>query len=301
MRTRALAMLSSGTIKAALTALVIKSLPACVAAQGIAGRFPPPEAAWSPPPELSGVRVRWDCAHTRHSVGVTMQPNFVYPHGAIFLCPERARAIEAANPGASRFFLVHEYGHLALFTRDEAAADRWAATQLKDTQGGHQVLSAAVAYFLRRPDIFDPLYGSNLDRALRVAESGDLPLRDWPARLIVYRRQHELAAADQPVARVQLAPGYINRAEMILVLDGHAVGYVSTRPPSTGLLCPSLSAGPHEIEAIDVWIYHDEPGKRSVRVDRNLAADCKLEGHAGKTLVLNLASNEDLTLRAELR
>ncbi|MBV9491554.1 MAG: hypothetical protein JO069_17830 [Verrucomicrobia bacterium] len=294
-------MLSSGTIKAALTALVVTSLPVRLAAQGITGRSPTPEAVWSPPPQLSGVRVHWDCAHTRHSIGVTIQPNFLYRHGAIFLCPERARAIEAANPGASMFFLVHEYGHLALCTRDEAAADRWAATQLKGAQGGHQVLSAAVAYFLRRPDVFNSLYGSNLDRALRVAESGDLPLRDWPARLIVYRRRHGLAAANQPVARVQLAPGYINRAEMILVLDGHAVGYVSTRPPSTRLLCPSLSAGPHEIEAVDVWIYHDEPGKRPVKVARNLAADCKLEGHAGKTLVLNLAYNEDLTLRAELR
>ncbi|MBW0000449.1 MAG: hypothetical protein JO015_15225 [Verrucomicrobia bacterium] len=294
-------MLCSGVLRAALTAWVLKSLVACAAAQGVAGPFHPPEAAWSPPPELSGVRVRWDCAHTRHGIGVAIQPNFVYPRGAIFLCPERARAIEAANPSASRFFLVHEYGHLALCTRDEGAADRWAATQLKGTRGGRQVLSAAVAHFLRRPEMFDPLYGSNLDRALRVAESGDLPLRDWPARLILYRRRCELAAAERPVARVQLAPGYINRAEMILVVDGHAVGYLSTQPPSTGLLCPPLSAGPHEIKAVDVWIYHDEPGERSVMVARSLAADCKLEGHAGKTVLLSLAYDEDLDLRAELR
>src|ERR1700759_2619598 len=65
---------------------------------------------WVPPVALRDVPVRSDCKITRHGVGVSIQPTLFYPHGAMFLCPEREREIETGKPGASRFFLVREYG-----------------------------------------------------------------------------------------------------------------------------------------------------------------------------------------------
>ena len=97
MRACASAPPGSGIIRAALAALALQPLLACAGVQAAADRLQPAAETWSPPFELRSVPVRWDCGRTRHRVGVTIQPNFVYPHGAIFLCPERARTIEAAT------------------------------------------------------------------------------------------------------------------------------------------------------------------------------------------------------------
>ena len=79
---------------------------------------------------------------TRHGIGVAFQPTVFYPKGAIFLCPEREREIDARYPGASRFFLIHEYGHLAMRTREEAVADEWAAKQLAAVPAERSTLRA---------------------------------------------------------------------------------------------------------------------------------------------------------------
>jgi hypothetical protein len=47
------------------------------------------QGQWVPPAQLREVPVFGDCKITRHSVGMNIQPNIVYPHGAIFMCPER--------------------------------------------------------------------------------------------------------------------------------------------------------------------------------------------------------------------
>jgi len=127
-----------------------------------------------PPATLRQVPIRYDCRKTQHRVGAAQQPNPFFWHGAIFLCPERMRAIDARHPGAARFFLVHEYGHLALRTEDEAAADEWAARELAAIPTERQTLLAAIAHFLDDADVFDPLYGTGLDRARRIALAAKL-------------------------------------------------------------------------------------------------------------------------------
>src|SRR6478736_4379726 len=102
---------------------------------------------WVPPAGLRNVPVLDNCKMTRHGVGASVQPTVFYPKGAIFLCPERAREIDDRHPGASRFFLVHEYGHLAMRTREEAVADEWAARQLASVPAERGTLKAVIWYF----------------------------------------------------------------------------------------------------------------------------------------------------------
>jgi len=113
---------------------------------------------WVPQVELRKVPVFEDCKMARHGVGVSIQPNLVYPRGAIFLCPERERQIDERHPGAARFFLVHEYGHLALHTREEAVADEWAAKQLAAIPSERGTLRSVLMHFVEQGRVFDPLY-----------------------------------------------------------------------------------------------------------------------------------------------
>ena len=140
-------------------------------------------AQWQPPPTLRQVPIKYDCRKTQHRIGAALQPNPFYWHGAIFLCPERIRSIDAKHPGASRFFLVHEYGHLALHTENEAEADEWAAKQLAAIPKERETLRAVLQHFVDNAGIDDPLYGTGIDRAFRIANAARLPAADWPSRL----------------------------------------------------------------------------------------------------------------------
>jgi hypothetical protein len=113
-------------------------------------------AQWNPPDSLRGIPVRNDCKKTQGGIGISFQPSLFNPRGIIYLCPDRARAIDQRYPGASFFFRVHEYGHLALGSRDEAAADAWAAEQLSHTDMGRAVLRAALAHFVEIGEKFAP-------------------------------------------------------------------------------------------------------------------------------------------------
>jgi hypothetical protein len=93
------------------------------------------------------------------------------------------RLIDAKHPGAARFFLVHEYGHLALHTENEAEADEWAARQLAAIPKEHETLRAVLQHFVDNAGIDDPLYGTGIDRAFRIANAARLPTADWPSRL----------------------------------------------------------------------------------------------------------------------
>jgi hypothetical protein len=93
------------------------------------------------------------------------------------------RSIDAKHPGASRFFMVHEYGHLALHTENEAAADEWAAKQLAAIPKERETLRAVLQHFMDSAEVYDPLYGTGIDRAFRIANAARLPTTDWPARL----------------------------------------------------------------------------------------------------------------------
>lgn len=267
-----------------LVAILIGSLTHCAFAQ------------WMPPADLRKVLVRDDCARTGHRIGLSFQPSPIHPNGEIFLCQDRAWAIDAARPGASKFFLVHEYGHLALHTRDEAEADEWAARQLAVAAGGKQILQAAILHFLDEGTNFDPLYGSGLDRALRIAREGGIPKAAWPPRLREYEQTRAAAAAEGSTIRLGMAPGYVNRAEMIVYVDKQAIGFLTNRT-NEPLVLPRLGAGLHLLRISDVWLFHtEESGSRS-EVARELQAETEFNLNTSRQLVLELAyDNENLTI-----
>jgi hypothetical protein len=86
----------------------------------------------------------------------------------VYTCPTVVRVVRQQYPGAEHFFLVHEYGHVALQTSDEAMADCWAAHELATVKGGRRVLDAAIALFRARADDSSRRYGSPQDRAERI-------------------------------------------------------------------------------------------------------------------------------------
>ncbi len=265
-----------------------------------AWRFPD----WSPPSALRSVHLGRDCHLTHGTVGVAVQPNLVYPHGAVVLCPERVSAIEREAPGAGRFFLAHEYGHLALHTRAEAAADRWAAAQLARSPNGPATLRAVLRHLLLRPRRFDARYGSNLDRALRIAQSGEMPVAAWPPLLRRFELRRRALVATHGAVRcwAQLPPGYANAADMILSVDGRTVGFltVPTGVADDAPLLAGLAPGPHQIQLVGVWIYHREPDGRATELARDLAGTCVLARgrHQGLQLTLRLDDGGGLSVAA---
>src|SRR5260370_20406599 len=145
-------------------------------------------AQWTPPLSLQNVPVREDCGKTRGGIGISFQPTLFDPQGAIYLCPRRALEIDRAHPGASLFFRIHEYGHLALHTRNEALADAWAAEKLSHSIPGRATLDAVLSYFIHLGKRFALMYGTGYDRALTVAQSAQIPAEPCPPDLAAYER-----------------------------------------------------------------------------------------------------------------
>jgi hypothetical protein len=123
----------------------------------------PAEAQWVPTGSLAAVPVIRDCNETGGDVAVSrLDPPTVY------LCPHVVALIRKSDPGAEHFYFVHEFGHIALNTGDEAAADCWAARELAQARNGGRYLAAAIAHFSRRPDDVSPRYGTPKGRAERI-------------------------------------------------------------------------------------------------------------------------------------
>jgi hypothetical protein len=103
------------------------------------------------------------------------------PGPAIVYCQASANAVNARWPGAGHFYYVHEFGHVALGTSDEAKADCWAADQLSRAPNGQTYLRAAVQHFIaRQNEPVNPRYGPMLARANRVASCGHLQSMNAP-------------------------------------------------------------------------------------------------------------------------
>jgi len=277
-------ILHDGYRHAISAAMLISLFPLCASAQ------------WAPPSSLRKVRVRDDCVRTRHGIGLSVQPSPILPNGEIFFCQDRARAIDAVRPGASKFFLVHEYGHLALHTRDEAEADEWAARQLAAAAGGKQILEAVVLHFLDEATRFDPLYGSGLDRALRIARAGGIPETVWPPRLRGYEQTRATAVAQGVTIRLRLAPGYTNRAEMIVSVDNQVIGFLTNRLDEPMVL-PRFGAGLHRLNVSDVWLFHIEEDGKRFEIARRLYAETEFRLTTSRQLALDLGyDSENLTI-----
>jgi len=148
-------------IAAAMAALVLGAVGA------------PAHAQWVPSGPLASVRVVQDCTQTAGDVAVSrLDPPTVY------LCPTVVRLVRHKDPGAEHFYFVHEFGHIALQTSDEAAADCWAAGELANAPHGERYLRAAIDHFRRRPDQSSRRYGTPAERAERItscAQAARLP------------------------------------------------------------------------------------------------------------------------------
>jgi hypothetical protein len=241
-----------------------------------------------------------DCHTTRHGVGVSLQPTLFYPNGAIFLCPEREREIDRRRPGAARFFLVHEYGHLAMRTRDEAVADEWAARQLALVPAERDTLRAVLLYFVDEGALFDPLYGTGFARALRVARAAGMAEREWPPPLVAYATAEELKRATGTSLTLRVQDGYTNAAQTIIYIDRQPMGVLSNVDEERPLELPKLAPGRHLIQALQVWLYHVEPSGVKSEVARRLQAECEFESTGKKAVAIELRFDGDsLSIRAD--
>jgi hypothetical protein len=209
------------------------------------------ETQWTPPPSLQKVPVRQDCAKTNAAIGLALQPSVFQPHGAIFLCPKRALEIDRAHPRASFFFRVHEYGHLALHTRNEALADGWAAEQLSHSVSGRMTLNAVFAYFTELGKRFAPMYGTGYDRALTVATSGQIPHEQLPRSLAKYQRDVNEKRARNGAIHLRTND---QAADGLLWIDDQLVGFVSTAEAYRNPPVPDLLGRTHRLRLQDVWV-----------------------------------------------
>src|SRR6201987_2144905 len=210
-------------------------------------------AQWNPPDSLRGIPVRNDCKKTQGGIGRSFQPSLFNPHGIIFLCPDRAEAIEQRHPGASFFFRVHEYGHLALGTRDEASADGWAAEQLSPTDAGRAVLRAVLAHFADIGEKFSPYYGSGFYRALNVATTAGIDRGEWPQTLVAYQQKWEDRLKRNGSISFRCKEQSV--FDGLVVIDGDTLGFFDTLHFDRALPLPALKEGKHRLSLFNVWSY----------------------------------------------
>ena len=141
-----------------------RHLAAATAFLVVASTHAPARAQWVPSGPLASVLVVQDCTQTAGDVAVSrLDPPTVY------LCQTVVRLVRQKDPGAEHFYFVHEFGHIALQTSDEAAADCWAAGELANAPHGERYLRAAIDHFRRRPDQSSRRYGTPAERAERIA------------------------------------------------------------------------------------------------------------------------------------
>lgn len=86
-------------------------------------------AQWRPAGGILDVTVTNRCAMTAGKVASAKS-------NRIFFCPSRAAQVDGQVPDASHFYLVHEYGLLAVHTTSEKLADCWAAHTLAAAPNG---------------------------------------------------------------------------------------------------------------------------------------------------------------------
>jgi hypothetical protein len=243
------------------------------------------EAQWTPPPSLQNVPVRDDCARTNGGIGLSLQPTLFRPHGAIFLCPKRTVEIDGAHPGASFFFRVHEYGHLALHTRNEALADAWAAEQLGQSASGRRTLDAVLSYFNDLGERFAPMYGTGYDRALTVAQSGKIPQERWPQTLAEYQGSLSRKRARNGTVRLYAKNQTVDG---LLWIDDQLVGFVSSVEEYRNPPVPNLSGSKHRLRLQDMWVSEIGPSNKLIAKGIDAAALFQGESSAdGLSIHLN--------------
>ena len=120
-------------------------------------------AQWVPTGALASVPVVRDCNETAGDVAATrLDPPTIY------LCPRVVSLVRKQYAGAEHFFFVHEFGHVAQDSADEAIADCWAARSLANSPNGGRYLRAVIELLQQRPDERSPRYGTPTERAERI-------------------------------------------------------------------------------------------------------------------------------------
>lgn len=128
------------------------------------------QAQWVPTGALAAVPVINECDETGGDIAVTrLDPPTIY------VCRRVVELLRKKEPGAEHFYLVHEYGHIALLTSDESAVDCWAARELARARNGQRYLAAAIRHFRQRGEDPSRRYGSPLERAERIRSCAETP------------------------------------------------------------------------------------------------------------------------------
>jgi hypothetical protein len=245
-------------------------------------------AQWTPPPSLQSIPVHEDCARTNGGIGLSLQPTVFLPHGAIFLCPKRTFEIDRAHPGAAFFFRVHEYGHLALHTRNEALADAWAAGQLRQSAFGRRTLAAALSYFNDLGVRYAPMYGTGYDRALTVVQSAKIPQERWPQSLADYQQSLSQKRARNGTLRLHAENQTVDG---LLWIDDQLVGFVSTAEDYHNPPVPDLSGSKHRLRLQDTWVTEIGPFNKLIAKGIDAAAWFQAENSSdGLSIQLNYAA-----------
>jgi len=150
---------------------VIRAFPACLTALSLlAASVGAAHAQWRPTGPLAAVPVIRECDETGGDIAVSrLDPPTIY------VCPRVVELVRKSDPGAEHFYLVHEYGHIALLVSDEAAADCWAARELAKAKNGERYLAAAIRHFRARGDESSRRYGTPVERAERIRSCAEAP------------------------------------------------------------------------------------------------------------------------------
>jgi len=142
----------------------------------LAGACGAAEAQWKARGALAAVPVVRECDETGGDIAVSrLDPP------AIYVCPRVIELARKSDPGVEHFYLVHEYGHIALQTGDETLADCWAARELAKAPNGERYLSAAIRHFRRRGEDPSRRYGTPVERAERIRACADSAVAEAPA------------------------------------------------------------------------------------------------------------------------
>jgi len=92
------------------------------------------------------------------------------PDGKIYYCARRMANIEWKYPGATDYFILHEYGHIFLQSGNEMEVDCWTANELTLSRNKNtlKILKAAIK-FIKGYKLPDPKYGgTGEERALLI-------------------------------------------------------------------------------------------------------------------------------------
>ena len=120
----------------------------------------PASAQWSPAGSLLNVPVTRNCNQTSGAAA------FAKPDG-LFLCPAQANLIDAQVKDASHFYVVHEYGLLAIQTTSDRLADCWAAHQLAGAPNGQHYIKQWITHWTYY-GVTRPKFGTPAQRIANV-------------------------------------------------------------------------------------------------------------------------------------